>query len=482
MKKSLMIAAVAMAMGVGIGAQAAVSNATFGSWSFESVPAGTVIPGGDGMTQAGYESWSASSNDTDFSYITNISASTAGVYTNVAAFNGGITNAFGGSGLAGTRYVTEFKLLPGQLDDPASIGTLDPNAYMAFYFNTASNFVLKHGTAAGGAWVTTTNATVAYPADTWVTVKIDQDWQYSEAFLENHYFTISINGTTLTNDNGYTRSGNTTFTAGGGPWFPVQNLTGTKMNALVGLGMGKLDDVANALYTEPAGNPNKTITVLAANAAWGTITPSGPVVLVDATTSNFAVSVKSGVQAYLSSFDIVNGANLTNNADPSLNSATWSVAYSQVSDLQTVVVSFVALNGSSTKFMSIAFPGIGLGSGVGSEYATFQIAATNDADADGFNNESEAAAGTLPYDNTSYLKIGNITVSAAGQVTVSFLGSTSGSTSNYVLKANDAVTGTYTNVAERAKNADATLSVNDTPAVSPKFYKITLPYTPIAQP
>jgi hypothetical protein len=250
MKKSLLIVAAAMAVGFGMSASAATS-ASYGSWSFEDIGQGTRIPatlGGLGGGNNG--SWSAKTNDGSFAVITNVPSNSgisyiagAGTYTNALYFDGAVSNQFDSAALLDSRVKTKFLLKPGQLEGLSMLSNVAANAKLAFYFDATSNFNLLHGTA--GIWTTTKFTTVSFPAGNWVQVIIDQD---NNVLNDNgkFMFSVTLNGMPMTNAVGYTRVGSA-FTYGTGTWFEVKDAT-SSMNALVGMGVGILDDVVNEKY------------------------------------------------------------------------------------------------------------------------------------------------------------------------------------------------------------------------------------------
>jgi hypothetical protein len=254
MKKSLWIAAAAMAVGYGMSAHA-VSNAVFGAWSFETLAPGVVIPASSDTPLADpYGTWSADTNN-GVAYITNATPANvgfpiAGTHDKSLYFDGSVTNHFDINALDGLRFVTDFLLKPGQLEDLSLLNQVDDSARLAFYFDTNGFFNLKYGGAIA-LWATSTFA-VVYDSNAWVRITIDQDYA---AYPNDGQpgFQIALNGTNVSSAAGYTRTGNAFSPSG--TWFEVHSgSTGGKfgMNALVGMGIGMLDDVVNFAYAAPS--------------------------------------------------------------------------------------------------------------------------------------------------------------------------------------------------------------------------------------
>jgi prepilin-type processing-associated H-X9-DG protein len=341
MKKSLWIAMAALAVGYGMSAHA-VTNSVFGAWSFEGIAAGTKIPSTAGSALADpYGTWSADTNN-GVAYITNVTVTGPSfplgseTHTNVLYFDGSVTNHFETNSLLQNRFVTDFLLKPGQLEDLSLLNQVDASARLAFYFDTNGYFNLMHGDAT--VWTTSTFATV-YASNDWVRVTIDQDYD-ARPDLTNPGFTIALNGTNLTHANAYTRTGpgaeDFTGPGPGGTWFPVKNGATKGMNALVGMGIGMLDDVVNSAYSMGV----LTLNVLATsiNPAYGTIEPSGTVVISNGTPRLFTFTVNGGVPAHVLGFTI-NGVQVYTNAplNQSLTQQTYTVAYADVASNNTPV-------------------------------------------------------------------------------------------------------------------------------------------------
>lgn len=337
MKKSLWIAMAALAVGYGMSAHA-VTNAVFGAWSFEGIAAGTRIPSTAGSALADpYGTWSADTNN-GVAYITNVTVTGPSfplgseTHTNVLYFDGSVTNHFNTNSLLQNRFVTDFLLKPGQLEDLSLLNQVDASARLAFYFDTNGYFNLMHGNAT--VWTTSTFATV-YGSSDWVRVTIDQDYSSRPDFT-NPGFTIALNGTNLTHANGYTRTGpgEEDFTPGGGTWFTVKNGATKGMNALVGMGIGMLDDVKNSEYSMAV----LTLNVLASsiNPAYGTISPSGTVVISNGVPRLFTFTVNGGVPAHVTGFTI-NGVQVYTNLVQSTTQSTWTVNYADVASNNTPV-------------------------------------------------------------------------------------------------------------------------------------------------
>ncbi len=340
MKKILCFAVVALATGFGMHARAAVTNASFNSWSFETLPVSTVIPSTEDPTvlPGPYGSWSADTNGENVAYITNetwgatpgfgfpIAGGTAD-HTNALYFNGSVTNHFSSSLLNGLRFTTEFLLKPGQLENLSLLDSVDPNARLAFYFNTASNFVLLHGVM--GAWTTSDVATVAYETNAWLRISIDQDYAMENENNGSFMFSVSINGTGVTHAvNGSTRLNDSGGYEPGGAdpkWFEMKS-KGTAgnfgMNGLVGMGAGMVDDV---VVSAPAGAA--VTNVNATSAGNGTITPSGTVSITDGTPQAFTLTSVSGY--YVSGLTL-DATQINTNLSESVTSVVWSVDYAQV--------------------------------------------------------------------------------------------------------------------------------------------------------
>lgn len=471
MKKSLWIAAAAMAVGYGMSAHA-VTNAVTGAWSFEDIAAGTAIPSAtDTALPEPYGTWSADTNN-GVAYITNESPSgvsypIAGTHDKSLYFDGGVTNHFDTSAEAVKRFNTDFLLKPGQLEDLSLLNSVDNGARLAFYFDTNGWLNLLHGDSVGN-WQTSTVSTVQYASNAWVRVTIDQDY---DALIEGYLpgFSIYVNGTNVTHTDGYTRDGDN-FTSGGGAWFIMKNGNPTGIRALVGMGIGMLDDVVNSVYSS-TGPTDIEVLASTFSAAYGSISPAGTQTIVDGTPKTFTLTVAEGVAAYVLGLK-VGETTLFSNADQSVRTQSWDVTYANATALGTNVVAlFAAKSGSSADWLDNAFT-----IGEGGDYATFAEAAAADADGDGFTNMQEAICGTDPEDAASYLKIDNITINALGNVVVTFQGSAAGANSDYHLYAADTVDGTYASIATEGKDA-GTQEIVVTPSTVKKFYKVVVPYT-----
>jgi hypothetical protein len=478
MKKILWIATAALAMGCVMNTYA-VSNATFGVWSFEQLSAGTVIPGANGTELATqpYGSWSAATNDENIAYVTNVDLSgvstslfpiATGTHTNALYFSGAVTNNFDTSLLSGRRYKTEFLLKAGQLEDLGLLSQVSTDARLAFYFDTGSNFVLMCNNGAG-AWTNLTFTSVKYNSNEWVRISIEQD----DGYLPNDAdsgFSIALNGASISHEIAMTRVGDVFSPGNGtGTWFVAMNAPAGMfgMKALAGLGIGLIDDVVTTEYTAPA---SLIVFARSFNSAYGAISPAGSVTIVQGVPQTFTLTVNGGVAAFVSGLD-VEGTQTKTNTDDLVVSQPWDVTYEQIQVLGTNVTAlFTAKAGTSAKWITDNFE-----IGGTNLYQTFADAEADDYDGDGFNNKAESIVGTDPKDPQSYLKITNITVNAAGEIVVSFQGSAAGTTNPYQLYAADLVNGSYASAGSTNKGAGE-ISINVAPSSAKKFYKIRVPY------
>ncbi len=330
MKKCLWISVVAMAVSFGVSAHA-VTNATFGAWSFETLVNGTAIPStSSAQLQDHYGSWSSDTNSGNVAYITN-AGSVSGTpefglpipdatHTMSLYFSGSVTNHFAASSLNNKRFKTDFLLKPSQLDDLTLANSVESTARLAFYFNTASNLVVLHGS--NTLWVTSTVASVSYATNSWLRITIDQD--YSVTSVLSHaqsLFRVLVNGTNVTHANGYTRTDNS-FASGGGAWFEMKSsgADGSRgMNSLVGMGVGLMDDVVNSEFV---------FDLNATSAGNGTITPSGALSITNGVNRTFDLLASTGY--YVSGLNL-NSTQIYTNTDQAIGSVNnLSVTYAQV--------------------------------------------------------------------------------------------------------------------------------------------------------
>jgi hypothetical protein len=472
MKKSLWIAVAAIAVGYGMNAHA-VTGAVFSAWSFETLTQGDVIPGSAASLPGLYGTWAADTNN-GVAYITNVSPSgpsfplPAEAHDKSLYFDGSVTNHFVAANLQG-RFVTDFLLKPGQLEDLSLLNQVEASAKLAFFFDTNGNFNLLHGLG-GGAIVTSKFSSVVYDSNSWVRITIDQNYA-ALIGSSSPGFSLAINGTNLSHVNGYTWNSSNTedFTSGGGMWFEMKNQT-LGMNALVGMGIGMLDDVVNLEY----GGAAASLDVLAKsiNSAFGSVSPTDATI-EDGTPQTYTLTVTEGVAAFVSGLK-VGSVQIWTNTTQTVKTQTWDVTYANVNAFGTNVTALFAAKSSTTAAWLL--DSFTIGGDEPNDYDTVAEAEAADYDGDGFNNKAEAIVGTDPKDNTSFLKIEDISVNGLGQIVVSFMGQAAGSSVAYNLFASDEVNGTYSSIATKPK-AGGPLSIIVTPATAKKFYKVVVPYT-----
>lgn len=479
MKKNLWITAVAMAVGIGMSAQA--DDAGLGQWSFEELAPGTRIPSRSSpiSSPTGYGSWSADTNTGTASGTAIITNSTApsgvlpisgATHTNALYFDGSVTNHFVIS--TPKRFFTDFLLKPGVLENANQASAVTASSQLGFYFNSESNFVLLHGERGTANIIATTNTAIK-ASNAWYRITVEADYNAAGyETMEKSAFQIYINGVLFQHELGYLRTGDTFNPAGVGSWFPTINNSGASMTALVGIGVGLLDDVVTAT-TVDFGVSISEIGILAStfNAAYGSLSPSGYQTITSGTPRVFTVMVATNM-CYVTALT-TNGVEVYGNANSSIVSTQWNISYEQVLVGGTnFVAMFAAKSGTSGSYLDDYF-NIG---GVDPDYPSFEVAATNDADLDGFSNYQESVAGTDPTNALDYLEIANLSVETNGNVVVVFKGSVTGLSSEYQIHQANTITGAFSSVTNFAK-VSGTNNISLTPAATKKFYKIIAPYT-----
>lgn len=478
------IMVVALAVGLAATGQAQVTNAGFGVWTFEGIDIGTSLLGaGDAghPIAPGYGSWSADTNN-GVAYITNSTVGNPGFgmpsegsnSTKALYFDGSVTNHINpaDANIEEKAFFVDFVLLPSQLEDASLLSSIDNDEVnIAFFWDTNGYFNLIHGNSLA-YFVTSQWTDVQYDSNSWVRVTILQDWR-EEAMIENYsVFKIWVNGTNLSHANGYTTGANNTYTTNG-PWFVMPNSTSEPygMRGLVGMGVGTIDDVV-ITDQNPYGGPVQ-IEVIAAseNLAYGTITPTGAVMIVQGSPQNFLLETVPGVDVYVTGLKL-NSTQIYTNTDTAVTAQQWSVSYEQAVAYGTNVTALFAVKpGTPAQWITGSFT-----IGPGGNYLTFAEAFADDADGDDYSNLQEAIAGTNPTNAASYLKIDAITIDDDGNVIVTFEGSDDGASVDYEIHAADTVDGTYTNIVEVPKSAGTKNVAIDPGAAPKKFYKVVIPY------
>jgi len=338
-------------------------------------------------------------------------------------------------------------------DDPPS--TSDGTIKAMFYFTTNGNLVTYSGVSLG-VNAFTTNLSMSLASNEWVRLTVQMD--YSELngdFVD--MFQVQLNGVAITNDIGWTTP---LAEAQPGSWLYVVN-AGTslgKLNSVQFSGIGYLDDFVVTNSQVNFGGGTWTITV--------EYTPLWAGGSVSSPTGTYSVANND-------SFYITNTP-----------AAFWSNAYIVIDGIVQAPVGtsgWATVTGNHT-YTNVFAPMMALSNTphwwlsqnnlTNAIITTFDGAATNDADADGYPNWLEYFTSTDPNDPAKYFKLNQYRIDGTNYVEW-FSDNIDPNLPPFALmRSTNLVTQPFTRIANIARVSTNTWMETGAPAGVPVFYRV----------
>ncbi len=307
----------------------------------------------------------------------------------VGTESGAITNRYAAS--VAPRIWVDMLIQPFRMQPEFSGGAVSPGGRAAFYFNSAGNLVNYCGDIATQSNRWSTNSVRQFASNQWVRLTVQ--WDYAEAHGID-YYSVALDGVTVTSACAYANTSDA-IPPQGGVWFAQANLPGgprPNLGSVIIAGLAYLDDYVVSTNQVPFGTSFWTVTV----GSWplwaggSVVAPSGTFTMVD---GGFLVITNTPAPFWTNAYCVLNGVTSapagTKDLSPVLGDINYIACFAPLRAISNVPHWWLASNH--------------LTNGV-----TFDEAATNDTDGDGYANWYEHLTSTDPGDSNSIFRISSL--------------------------------------------------------------------------